>query len=158
MSMKLDTQKKLAASLMDVSEKRVKIDLDRLKALEMSIDDLKQSITKQDIRSFIKDKVIVILPKKGISKSRVRKSKIQKRKGRRKGSGSRKGTINARLSKKERWMKVIRAQRKLIKELRDKGIIKKKDYRSLYAKAKGGFFRSRKHIKIYIEEHNFVKK
>jgi len=156
--MKLNLQKKLAASLSGISEKRVKIDLDRLKALDMSIDDLKQSITKQDIRSFIKDKVILILPKKGSSKGRIRKIKIQKRKGRRKESGSRKGTRNARLSKKQKWMGIIRTQRKLLKDLRDKNIIKKADYRSLYAKAKGGFFRSRRHIKLYLDEHNLVKK
>ncbi|NQV08601.1 50S ribosomal protein L19e [Candidatus Woesearchaeota archaeon] len=128
--MKLDIQKKLAASLKDVSKKRVKIDLDRLKDIEMSIDDLKQSITKDDVRKFIKDKVILILPKRGISRGRARKTKEQKKKGRRKGDGSRSGTPKARLSKKKRWMNKVRPQRKLLKELRDKKMIESKDYRT----------------------------
>lgn len=156
--MKLDTQKKLAASIKDVSKKRIKIDLDRLDELDVSIDDLKQSITKDDIRSFIKNKVIKVLPVKGISRGRARKRITQKRKGRRKGAGSRKGTKTARLSKKHAWMNKVRTQRKLLKELRDKSYLEKKDYRTLYLKVKGGFFRSRRHIKLYIEERNLVKK
>ena len=42
--------------------------------------------------------------------------------------------------------------RAFLKELRDKGIISKEDYRVLYAKVKGGFFRSKRHIKLYIAD------
>jgi len=31
------------------------------------------------------------------------------------------------------------------------------DYRMLYAKVKGGFFRSRRHLQIYLGEHKLVK-
>ena len=81
----------------------------------------------------------------------------QKSKGKRKGPGSRKGGPHSRLTKKERWTIKVRAQRKLLKELRDTGKIETKIYTDLYSKSKGGFFRSRRHINLYIQEHNLVK-
>jgi ribosomal protein L19E len=36
--------------------------------------------------------------------------------------------------------------------LKEKKIIDDKLYRELYLKSKGGFFRSKRHIKIYLEE------
>jgi len=81
--------------------------------------------------------------------------KVQKKKGRQKGEGSRKGKKKA--GKKE-WMNTIRIQRAFLKELRAKKIIDKKIYRNLYLKSKGGFFRSKNHIKLYISEHKLGKK
>ena len=52
----------------------------------------------------------------------------------------------------------IRAQRSLIAELKAKEIVDAAGYKELYRKAKGGFFRNRRHIKLYIEENNLVKK
>ena len=55
-------------------------------------------------------------------------------------------------------MKNIRAQKKLLKALRDKNLISKQVYHLLYNRAKGGFFRTRRHIKLYIEERKLIKK
>ena len=52
----------------------------------------------------------------------------------------------------------IRAIRDLLKTLREEKVIDAKTYRSLYRKSKGGFFRSRRHVKLYIEEHDLAKK
>lgn len=149
--MKLDNQKRLAAKILKCSKNRIVFDTENL-------EDIKESITKADIKSLISGKAIKKKQIKGSSKSRIRKNKIQKRKGRRKGYGSRKGKVTARLSSKEKWMNAIRLQRRFLKELRDKEIINKKDYRDLYMKSKGGFFRSKNHIKLFIEEHNLAKK
>ena len=46
----------------------------------------------------------------------------------------------------------IRNQRKFLKELKDKKIINKKVGSDLRSKAKGGFFRSKRHIKIFLEK------
>jgi len=40
----------------------------------------------------------------------------------------------------------------LLGELKDRKIIDDKLYRELYSKSKGGFFRSRRHIKLFLEE------
>ena len=46
----------------------------------------------------------------------------------------------------------IRALRKRLRELRDKGVIDRRTYRMLYLKAKGGEFRSVSHLNAYIEQ------
>jgi large subunit ribosomal protein L19e len=141
--MKLNTQKGLSAKLLNCSKKRVIFDTERL-------EEIKEAITKADLRGLIKDKGISAKPIKGISRGRARKGQEQKRKGRQKGHSSRKGKKTARLPKKKAWMIKIRNQRKFIKELKDKKITNKKINSDLRSKAKGGFFRSKRHIKIFI--------
>lgn len=149
--MELKTQKRLAANLLKCSKKRIVFDNERL-------DEIKESITKRDIESLIKDKAIQKRQAKGVSRARANKIKRQKSKGRRKGPGSKKGTHGARLPKKQAWMKKVRVQRKFVKELKNKKIITSKSHQMLYSKIGGGFFRSRKHIKLYIKEHDMARK
>lgn len=149
--MELKIQKRLAGQILKCSAKRVVFDSDRL-------EDIKESITKADIRTLINNKAITKKPVKSISKVRARKRRTQKIKGRQKGDGSRKGKYTARNPKKRAWINKVRTQRDLIKTLRDKDLITKSQYRMLYLKVKGGFFRSRRHIKLYLEEHGMIKK
>jgi len=149
--MRLDNQKKLAAQILKCSPSRIKLDTTRLS-------DIKEAITKVDIRSLITEGVIVRSPIKGISRHRALKIKIQKRKGRQKGHGSRKGTHFARLQKKRSWIAKVRNQRSLLNILREKKLLSPKIYRELYNKSKGGFFRSRRHLHLYIEERGLTKK
>lgn len=51
----------------------------------------------------------------------------------------------------------IRNQKNLLKSLRDKSLITRKNYRILFRKAKGGFFRSKRHIEIYLAEHKLIQ-
>lgn len=149
--MELKTQKRLAANILKCSKKRIWLDPNRL-------DEIKEAITKFDIKNLIRDEAIKVKRKKGISKFRARKKKEQKRKGRQKGFGSRKGKRTARLSKKDAWKNSIRVQRRYLKEIKAEGAIERKVYRNLYLKSKGGFFRSKRHIKLYIEDHGLIKK
>ncbi len=148
--MQLKIQKRLAAQILKSSENDIWLDSNRL-------DELKEAITKADIKSLIKDKAIKAKKIRGISRYRTRKRNQQKSKGRRRGSGSLKGSRGARLSKKRGWINRIRIQRVFLQNLRDKGVISKSSYRSLYMKSKGGFFRSKRHIKIYIQEQGIIK-
>ncbi|MFH1133162.1 MAG: 50S ribosomal protein L19e [Nanoarchaeota archaeon] len=145
-------QKRLAASLSGVGKKRVRLDLDKLDEIGGSVDDLNQSITKNDIRSYIHSGVIVIKAKRGTSRGRIRFNKGQKRKGRRKGPGSRKGRSTARQPSKPVWIAKVRLQRAFLKELREQKKVTTTQYHDLYRKSKGGFFRSKRHIKLYLEE------
>ncbi len=149
--MRLTIQKRLAASILKCSEKRVWFD-------QESLEEIKEAITKVDIKGLINKGIIGSKPAKGISRGRARKAKEQKAKGRRSGKGKRKGTQKARNPQKKAWMNKIRSQRELIKELRDKDIITTGSYRTLYNKSKGGFFRSKRHIKLFIEENKLAKK
>ncbi|QQG39241.1 MAG: 50S ribosomal protein L19e [Candidatus Woesearchaeota archaeon] len=149
--MNLRVQRRIAASVLGVGLKKVRFDPERL-------NDIKEAITKSDIRSLISNKVIIAKQDKGTSKFRVRKIKLQKRKGRRKGQGSRKGTFKARTDIKSVWISRLRIQRAFIRNLKEKNLITSKDYKTLMLKAKGGFFRSKRHIKIYLGEHNLIIK
>ncbi|MBN1156076.1 50S ribosomal protein L19e [Candidatus Woesearchaeota archaeon] len=142
--MKLKLQRRLAAQILKASPKRIRFDTENL-------DEIKQAITKADVRGLINDRIITKINKRGVSRARVSDRKS--------GPGSRKGKQTARLPKKIFWMNQIRAQREFMTELRVKGLITKKTFRAIYAKAKGGFFRSKRHIKIYLDENKlFVKR
>ncbi len=55
-------------------------------------------------------------------------------------------------------MSRIRAQRTFLHELRDKSLLSRENYKLLYLKCKGGYFRNKRHIKTYITEHHLVEK
>ncbi len=148
--MKLKVQKRLAAQILKCSEKRIVFDPD-------SLDEIKESITKADIRGLIGVKAIIKKAAEGVSKGRARKRKEQRRKGRQRGVGSRKGKKTARLPKKKAWANRVRIQRSFIKNLRDKKVISKSDYQNIYMKIKGGFFRSKRHIKLHLGERGLIK-
>ena len=69
-----------------------------------------------------------------------------------------KGKKKARTPKKESWMIKVRAQRKFIRELQEKCVINDGTFRMLYKKVKGNLFRSRRHIKLYLEENKLFQK
>lgn len=144
-------QKRLASQVLNVSPKRVKFNNQRLA-------DIKEAITKTDIRQLVSEKAIIKVQEKGVSRGRARNIKTQKSKGLRKGPGSRQAKPTARLPRKEAWMKKVRSQRKFLLELKEKGLISLKNYRSIYMKSKGGFFRSARHIKLYLDEHDLFEK
>lgn len=147
--MKLNTQKKIASKIMKGSPKRVRFDPSRLQ-------DIKEAITKYDVKALIQDGAISEIKKRGISRGRARERQAQKNKGRQKGHGSRKGRKNARLPHKIDWMQRIRLQRSFLRELKEKELITTQTFRDLYQKAKGGFFRNKRHLKIYITENKLV--
>ena len=149
--MKLLTQKRISANLLKCGVERVYFNPKYLESI-------KEAITKSDIRLLISDNVIVRIPKKGVSRVRARKIATQKRKGLRKGKGSKKGTLNATITAKRRWINKVRIQRQFLKELKDKDLLVPGVYRNLYMKSKGGFFRSKRHIQLYIGEHNLINK
>ena|SRR3989338_8130387 len=149
--MSLKTQKRIAAAVLKSSPKKVWFDSTRL-------EEIKEAITKADIRSLVKDHAIIAKRDAGSSKSRIRKATLQKSRGRRKGPGSRKSGTNARITRKRVWINHIRAQRELLQALRGNNAITKSDYRELYLKSKGGFFRSKRHLKMFIEEKGMIKK
>jgi large subunit ribosomal protein L19e len=137
----LSNQRRMAALLLKCGEGRVWID-------PASQEELADAVTRADIRSAIKAGVIKAHRIVGTSRARARRHAAELLKGRHAGPGSRKGTPLARVSKKERWMRRIRAQRELLAELRGKKQIAPKVYREFYRRAKGGMFRSRAHLLI----------
>ena len=135
----LSNQRRMAALLLKCGEGRVWID-------PASQDELADAVTRSDIRSAIKAGVIRANRIRGTSRVRARRHAEELARGRHAGPGSRRGTPLARMTKKSRWMRRIRAQRELLAELRDAKKITPRVYRTFYRHAKGGMYRSRAHL------------
>ena len=148
--MSLKNQRRIAARILKCSPYRVKFNEERLA-------DIKEAITKLDVRGLIKEGAILELQIKSQSRGRIRLLARKKKRGQRKGHGSRKGTKTARLGRKENWINHVRKQRRLLAKLRSQKKIDGKTYRMLYLKSKGGFFRNVRHIKLYVEENKLMK-
>ena len=145
------SKKRLAAKILKVSPKKIKF---KAEALE----DIKKAITRSDIRGLIAVKQITLSGKPSQSRVRARKIASQKKKGRQKGHGTRKGSQHSKISKKRKWITRVRSLRELLKHLKEKKLISPKDYRLIYSKIKGGFFRNKRHLKLYLTEQNLLKK
>ncbi|MCI4331856.1 MAG: 50S ribosomal protein L19e [Thermoplasmata archaeon] len=137
----LTNQRRLAAELLKCGWGRVWID-------PASQEELADAVTRSDIRSAIRARVIQAKRIRGTSRGRARQHAREVAKGRHRGPGSRRGTPSSRVPRKERWINRIRAQRDLLVELRKKKSIPPSVYREFYRRAKGGMFRSRAHLMI----------
>ena len=137
----MNVQKKIASKILKCGVEKVWID--------PSNEKVRQAITRRDIRRFIKEGAIKKIPDK---KRKSKPSKPQQR------MGSRKGTKGARRGKKSSWLRVVRPQRKLIKELKEKKQLTPNTYRKVYKLVKGGMFRSKTHLMNYLEDKKMLKK
>ena len=133
--------KRLAAQIMKCGVSRIRI---------VDVTEAAQAMTKDDVRGLIKRNVVVRIQKKGVSRVRAKKIAIQKKKGRRRGKGSRKGAKKARTPKKRVWITKVRALRISLGKTKEK--LNTGAYRKLYNMIKGGYFRTKDHLKNYIEE------
>ncbi|HLC50044.1 MAG TPA: 50S ribosomal protein L19e [Candidatus Nanoarchaeia archaeon] len=147
----LRVQRRLAAGILKCGINRIQFDPEKLT-------EIKEAITKTDIRILINQGAISTRRLLNTSKYWARINAKQKSKGKRKGVGSRKGKKTARTPSKRSWMNKIRLQRGHIKNLRDKSMISTTTYHELYMKSKGGFFRSIGHLKLYVQEKGLIKK
>lgn len=148
----ISSQKRMAAEILKCGVTRIKVS-----DTQSAKDAIDEALTREDVRGLIRKKYLIKKQVKGQSSAGAKKIKAQKKKGRRKGKGSRKGNIGARESKKKKWVKSVRALRVLIKDLRDTGRLERSNYRLIYRRVKGGMFRNRKHIMLYLKEHELLK-
>ena len=65
--------------------------------------------------------------------------------------------VSARTAPKTSWMIRVRNQRRMLQSLKTSNILNKHDFRELYQKVKGGYFRSRRHLTLYLTEHGLLK-
>src|SRR3989344_5520311 len=147
--MQFTVQRRLAASVFGCSPDKIWFDASQLEKI-------KEAITRADIRSLINNGTIRRKVDHSNSRGRARARHAQKRKGRQRGVGSRKGKKTARLGRKDAWIDRVRLQREFLQSLRAGGYFDNKIFRDMYQKIKGGFFRSRRHLKLYLEENKLV--
>ncbi|MFA5992230.1 MAG: 50S ribosomal protein L19e [Candidatus Pacearchaeota archaeon] len=131
--MNLESKKKLAAKTLNVGLERIKFNVSRL-------DEIKEAITKQDIRDLHHDGAITIKEVKG------RKAKVEK-KTRRRGGKVRKKIRN----RKKNYVIITRKLRTYIKELRDQEKIDKEKHTNLSKKIKMKEFKSKRQLKDHLK-------
>jgi large subunit ribosomal protein L19e len=148
--MDLKNQRRMASQLLKCGENRVWIDPNRA-------EDVSDAITRADVRTLISSGAVSSRQKKGVSRGRAELQLVQRRKGRQRGQGSRRGRKGARKPSKERWMQTIRPIRRKLKELRESGKIDTATYRKYYLKAKGGVFKSRPHLESHLKAEGILK-
>ena len=136
----MSIQRNLAAKILKCGIEKVWIDPKNEK--------VKQAITRRDVRRFIKEGIIKKIPAK---KAKKREGKGQQK------IGSRKGSLLSRLGKKTDWLKVVRPQRRLLRELKEKKQLKPLAYRKIYKMIKGNAFRSRAHLLSYLKDKELLE-
>ncbi len=149
--MNLKSQRRLAAEIMKVGEKRVWIDPER-------IDYVESAITRAEVRKLIHEKVVRLLPQRGVSRVRARVLAEKRKKGLRRGPGGRSGSSHSKVSKKQAWMNRIRPIRKRLRELKDTRTITKSVYRKMYDMSESGVFESKGDLERYIRTHGLWRR
>ena len=144
MVVNLKKKRELVARMLNVGSNRVKFEPDKL-------DDIADSITRDDIRSLIKNDVIWTSKLKGTSRSRA-KAKLEVKKKHGRGQGSKKGRKTARTGKKELYVKKIRTMRYHLKVLKDRNDVNREIYWSLYKKINGGQIRSLTRLRSTVKD------
>jgi len=147
----LKSQRRLAAQLLKVGANRVWIDPNR-------IEDVEVAITRSEIRKLIHESVIRQLPASGVSRARARDLHEKKKKGLRRGPGTKEGSSRAKITKKDAWMLRIRALRRKMKEWKATRTIAEDSYRHLYAVAGSGAFGSIADMERYAKAHGMWRK
>lgn len=131
--MNLRNKKSLAAKTFGVGKERV-VFIDSRK------DEIKEAITRQDIRDLVQSGAIIIKEIKGRKKNEKRKKRRNKGKIRKK--------INKR---KQIYVKITRKLRRYAKEMEAQGKISKEELKEIRKKIKERMFKSKAHLKSYIE-------
>jgi ribosomal protein L19E len=136
--MKLNSVLRVAKRVLKAGTSRVKV-VDEKKARE--------ALTADDVRNLVKEGGIRVLQKGGSAGPK-------KEKGRKDGSA--KGSKNALFTRKQRWMRKVRAQRRLLAGLKPK-FKESQDYRAVYNMVKGGNFPDKKRLLHYLQEKSLLK-
>ncbi len=136
-------QKRLAAKILKVGQSKVWFDTTKAK-------DVSQAITRADVRRLILKKIVKRRPEKvSMPKERVEGKK---------GHGSRKGSKHSIVDAKTKWIQTVRPLRRELKELKSSKMIDNPTYKQMRKLVKGGTFRSRSHLRLYLEQHGLLKK
>ena len=130
--MNLRKKKELAVRTLGVGK-------DRIVFVKSRLDEIKEAITKQDIRDLNKSGAIAIKHVKG-------RKKVTKRK-RKRGPGSVKKRVNKR---KQEYVIITRKLRGYVGELQKQGKISSEESKDIRKRIRNRQFRSKAHLKEYI--------
>ena len=131
--MNLEKKKNLAA-------KTLKVGKNRIIFIESRLDEIKEAITKQDIKDLYKEGAITI---KGI----VGRKRIAKKK-KKIGAGNVRKKVNKR---KQEYIKITRKLRKYASGLKEQGKLSVEDVVEIRKRVRNRYFRSLSSLKEYIK-------
>jgi large subunit ribosomal protein L19e len=137
-------KRELAARILGVGVNRIRFEPDKL-------DEVGDSITRENIRTLINNGTIWTVKPKGTSRARAKAKLIIHRKHGT-GLGSKKGKKTARTGKKELYVIKVRSMRYHLKVLKDRNDINRETYWSLYKKVNGGQVRSLAHLRDLVKQ------
>jgi len=129
--MNLEKKKQLAKRVLKVGKEKIIF-------LEPRLNEIKEAITKQDIRDLHREGAIIVKGKKGRKKS-------VKKKSRSRGNIRKKPNIE-----KREYMTLTRKIRKYLSELKKQGKISNEDFNTARKKTRNKEFKNMVHIKEYI--------
>ncbi len=128
----LEKRKALASKVFGAGVNKIFFDPSRL-------DEIKEAITRQDIRDLYESGAIKIKEKVGRLKKEHRTTK--------RGVGKIKKKVHFR---KRNYMRMVRKLRRHVSELRKQKKLNQENYRSLRVKIKANMFKDKSHLKDYI--------
>lgn len=136
--MNLNKKRRLAARTFNVG-------LSRIVLMQGRADEIKEAITKQDMRDLQSSGAIIIKDEKG-------RRKIKERTER--GPGKIKKTINKR---KQKYVKLTRKLREFAKQLKLQGRLNSSQYKEVRKQIKSSAFRSKSHFKEIVKPNEKIK-
>ena len=144
MPVNLKGKRELVARILGIGANRIRFEPDKL-------DDIADSITREDLRSLVKRGTIWTTKVKGTSRGRAKtKQAIRKKSGL--GPGSKKGKKTARTGKKSAYVTKIRSMRYHLKVMKDRNEINRQTYWLIYKKVDGGQVRSVSHLRDIVKQ------
>lgn len=144
------TQKRIAAEVLNIGKSRVWVNPD-------AAVDVAQAMTRDDIREIVKQGLIQEKPAKKQTRAKAKKNVVLKRKRKGGGHGKRRGTAGGRKSSKTKWMEKVRAQRRVLKKLKDEEKMEAGNYRKYYLRIKGGNYATIKQLKESMKTDGVLK-
>jgi len=122
-----------------LATRTLKVGKERIVFLRSRMDEIKEAITKNDIRSLQKEGAIIIKDIKG-------RRKIKK-KSKNKGTGNVRKKVNKR---KQEYVKMTRKLRNYVAEMKKQGKLSKEEIEDIRKKIRNKVFKSKAHLKEYV--------
>jgi large subunit ribosomal protein L19e len=124
----------------DLAAKTMKVGKARVTFVRARLEEIKEAITKQDIRDLVVSGAIIIKPIKGRRTNVKRKNK--------RGAGKIKKKINKR---KEEYVIITRKLRRYVQEMKKQGKLTDDEGKEIRKRIRNRAFKSKANLKLYIE-------
>jgi large subunit ribosomal protein L19e len=124
----------------DLAAKTLKVGKDRITFVRARLEEIKEAITKQDIRDLVVSGAILVKPIKGRKTNTKRKN--------RRGVGKVKKKVNVR---KKEYVIMTRKLRNYVQEQKKQGRLSKEEVIEIRKRIRNRAFKSKANLKLYIE-------